>query len=173
YLGFGDVLVFILYGLVSTAGSYYSYGHHWVLTVRFPAVAVALFCTAVLNMNNMRDIQNDATMGNNTLAVKMGFNKAQQYHFQLILFSIIFINIFTINTFTTWYQFLYVFAFIPLFKNIGIVSKANNPRLLDPELKRLSLTTFLISLLIAIALILNIFINENNLSWPCFFNDWN
>lgn len=173
YRGLGDVFVFIFFGLVSTLGSYYLYGHQLDLKVMFPAIAVGLLSTAVLNMNNMRDIENDAAMGKNTIVVKMGFDKAKQYHFQLILFSIIFINIYTINTFTTWYQFLYVFAFIPLFKNIGIVSKANNPRLLDPELKRLSLTTFLISLLIAIALILNIFINENNLSWPCFFNDWN
>ena len=76
------------------------------------------------------------------------------------------------NSFTEWYQFVFVIGFIPLFKNIAVVSKAKNPRLLDPELKRLSLSTFFISLLLSIALILNALIYENNLPWTRIFSDW-
>lgn len=155
YRGLGDVFVFVFFGLVSTLGSYYLYTHSLDLKVLFPAFAVGFLSTAVLNMNNMRDIENDAAMNKNTLVVKMGYQKAKQYHFFLILGSIIFFNTYAIGNFTKWYQFAYILALIPLFKNIGVVSKTKNPRDLDPELKRIALTTFFISLLFSIAIILN------------------
>lgn len=155
YKGLGDVFVFVFFGLVSTLGSYYLFGHSLDWQIVFPAMAIGLLSVAVLNMNNMRDVENDTIMNKNTLVVKMGFQKAKQYHFWLILFAAIFFNTYAMNVFTQWYQYIYIIGFIPLLKNIGVVSKTTNPRLLDPELKRLSLSTFLISLLLSIALILN------------------
>lgn len=155
YRGLGDIFVFVFFGLVSTLGSYYLYTHSLDLKVLFPAFAVGFLSTAVLNMNNMRDIENDAAMNKNTLVVKMGYQKAKTYHFCLIIASIILFNMYAIVSFTKWYQFVYVLALIPLFKNIGVVAKTINPRDLDPELKRIALTTFFISLLFSIAIILN------------------
>jgi len=155
YRGLGDVFVFVFFGLVSTLGSYYLYTHSLDLKVLFPAFAVGFLSTAVLNMNNMRDIENDAAMNKNTLVVKMGYLKAKTYHFFLIIASIILFNMYAIGNFTKWYQFAYVLALIPLFKNIGVVAKTKNPRELDPELKRIALTTFFISLLFSIVIILN------------------
>src|SRR5690606_15971166 len=153
YRGLGDVFVFIFFGLVSTLGSYYLYGHHLDLKVLFPAIAVGLLSTAVLNMNNMRDIENDAAMGKNTLVVKIGFDKARLYHFWLILGAIIFFNTYAMGTFEKSYLYLYVVAFLPLLKNLQTVNSIANPRHLDPELKRISLSTFFISLLFSIAII--------------------
>lgn len=172
YRGLGDLFVFIFFGWVSTLGSYYLFGHTIDLHVIFPATAIGLLSISVLNMNNMRDVENDTVMGKNTLVVKMGFEKAKQYHLWLIIIATILFNLYAINTFSKWYQYIYVIGFIPLLKNIGIVSKATNPRSLDPELKRLSLSTFLISLLLVLALIFNAFIYENNLSWSRFFSNW-
>jgi len=172
YKGLGDLFVFIFFGLVSTLGTYYLFGHTMSLIIIFPAITIGLLSMAVLNMNNMRDIENDTAVGKNTLVVKMGFQKAKNYHFFLLLNATIFLNIFAINTFSHWYQYIYIVAFIPLLKNLGIVTKTTNPRLLDPELKRLSLSTFFLSLLISIALILNALIYENNLPWSRFFSNW-
>lgn len=155
YKGMGDLFVFIFFGLVSTLGTYYLFGHTLDLHIIFPAIGIGLLSMAVLNMNNMRDVENDTIMKKNTLVVKMGFEKAKQYHYFLIVFAAIVFNLFAINSFSKWYQYLYVIGFIPLLKNIGTVAKTKNPRLLDPELKSISLTTFLISLLLSIALILN------------------
>ncbi|WLD22860.1 1,4-dihydroxy-2-naphthoate octaprenyltransferase [Flavobacterium dauae] len=155
YKGMGDLFVFIFFGLVSTLGTYYLFGHTLNLYIVFPAIGIGLLSIAVLNMNNMRDVENDTIMKKNTLVVKIGFEKAKQYHFFLIVFAAIVFNVFAINSFSKWYQYVYVIGFIPLLKNITVVGKAKNPRLLDPELKRISLTTFLISLLLSIALILN------------------
>lgn len=172
YKGLGDLFVFIFFGLVSTLGTYYLFGHTMSSIIIFPAITIGLLSMAVLNMNNMRDIENDTAVGKNTLVVKMGFQKAKNYHFFLLLNATIFLNIFAINTFSHWYQYIYIVAFIPLLKNLGIVTKTTNPRLLDPELKRLSLSTFFLSLLISIALILNALIYENNLPWSRFFSNW-
>lgn len=158
YRGLGDVFVFIFFGLVSTLGTYYLFGHQLDWRMIFPAAGIGLLSMAVLNMNNMRDIENDTVMGKNTIVVKMGFQKAKQYHFWLILMATIAFNTYTMNIFTKWYQFIYLLAFIPLLKNLSIVNKSQNPKTLDPELKRLSLSTFFISLLLAIALILNDYI---------------
>lgn len=155
YKGMGDLFVFIFFGLVSTLGTYYLFGHTLDLHIIFPAIGIGLLSMAVLNMNNMRDVENDTIMKKHTLVVKMGFEKAKQYHYFLIVFAAIVFNLFAINSFSKWYQYLYVIGFIPLLKNIGTVAKTKNPRLLDPELKSISLTTFLISLLLSIALILN------------------
>lgn len=172
YKGLGDLFVFIFFGLVSTLGTYYLFGHTMSSIIIFPAITIGLLSMAVLNMNNMRDIENDTAVGKNTLVVKMGFQKAKNYHFFLLLNATIFLNIFAINTFSHWYQYIYIIVFIPLLKNLGIVTKTTNPRLLDPELKRLSLSTFFLSLLISIALILNALIYENNLPWSRFFSNW-
>lgn len=154
YRGLGDLFVFIFFGLVSTLGSYYLYGHSFDFTVLLPAIAIGLLSMAVLNMNNMRDIENDAAMGKNTIVVKLGFNKARMYHFYLIVLAVIALNSFALEKGFKWYQFAFVVGFIPLLKNLKVVNTVTNPRNLDPELKRLSLTTFLISLLLSIALIL-------------------
>ena len=172
YRGLGDLFVFVFFGLVSTLGTFYLFGHNLDINLIFPAISIGLLSIAVLNMNNMRDIENDTAMGKNTLVVKMGFEKAKQYHWFLIITPIILMMQYAYNSFTEWYQFVFVIGFIPLFKNIAVVSKAKNPRLLDPELKRLSLSTFFISLLLSIALILNALIYENNLPWTRIFGDW-
>lgn len=155
YRGLGDVFVFIFFGLVSTMGSFYLYGHSLDYHVFFPAIAVGLLSTAVLNMNNMRDIENDAAMGKNTIVVKMGFDKARVYHFCLILGAIICFNTYAMGMLEKWYLYAYAIAFLPLLKNLKVVNTVSNPRDLDPELKRISLTTFFISLLFSISIIIN------------------
>lgn len=172
YRGLGDLFVFVFFGLVSTLGTFYLFGHNLDINLIFPAISIGLLSIAVLNMNNMRDIENDTAMGKNTLVVKMGFEKAKQYHWFLIITPIILLMQYAYNSFTEWYQYAFIIGFIPLFKNIAVVSKVKNPRLLDLELKRLSLSTFFISLLLSIALILNALIYENNLPWTRIFGDW-
>lgn len=154
YRGLGDLFVFIFFGLVSTIGSFFLYGHSIDYSVFLPAIAIGLLSMAVLNMNNMRDIENDAAMGKNTIVVKLGFNKARMYHFYLILLAVVAINTFALEKGFKWYQFAFVFGFIPLLMNLKVVNTVTNPKKLDPELKRVSLATFLISLLLSIALLL-------------------
>jgi len=155
YRGLGDVFVFVFFGLVSTLGSFYLYGHSFNVEVLFPAVAVGLLSTAVLNMNNMRDVHNDAAMGKNTLVVKIGYEKAKAYHYSLIVIAVIFFNTYALAHGFVWYSWIFILGYIPLLKNLTRINQVTHPRDLDPELKRISLATFFISLLFSIAIIIN------------------
>lgn len=155
YRGLGDIFVFLFFGVVSTVGSYFLYAQQLDFRVFLPAVTIGCLSTAVLNMNNMRDIHNDTVMNKNTLVVKMGFNKARIYHFSLIMVAVV-----ALNTYAIWmnfkgYQYIYLIGFVPLIKNLKVVNTVIDPRNLDPELKRVSLSTFFITLLFAIAILLN------------------
>ncbi|MES2588381.1 MAG: 1,4-dihydroxy-2-naphthoate octaprenyltransferase [Bacteroidota bacterium] len=145
YHGFGDIFVFIFFGLVSVLGvySFYSKSFDWINIL--PAVTIGLLSTAVLNLNNMRDRINDKKFGKNTLVVKIGPNWAKMYHSFLILGAIISLLIFVKNLNN---QTLYL-AFVPtlyLFYHIRIVMQTKNEKDFDPELKKVALSTFAISL---------------------------
>ncbi len=154
YQGLGDVFVFLFFGLLSTVGSYYLYTHELNGKIFLPAIAIGLLSTAVLNMNNMRDIENDARMQKNTLVVKMGFHRAKVYHFLLITIAIIALNTYAIIENFKGIYYFYIIGFIPLLKNLKKVQNTTIPKELDSELKRLALSTFFISILISIAVII-------------------
>ena len=77
YHGFGDLMVFLFFGLVSTLGVFSLYGEGFQWLVLLPAITVGLWSTAVLNLNNLRDHENDKLSKKNTLVVSMGFEKAK------------------------------------------------------------------------------------------------
>ncbi|MFL2607598.1 MAG: 1,4-dihydroxy-2-naphthoate octaprenyltransferase, partial [Flavobacteriaceae bacterium] len=59
YYGFGDLFVFIFFGLISVVGSNFLYTKFFDHSVILLAIIIGLLCTAVLNINNIRDIEND------------------------------------------------------------------------------------------------------------------
>ncbi len=147
YRGLGDIFVFIFFGLVAVYGSYFLYSQVFNWLVFLPAIAIGFLSAGVLNLNNMRDIESDTKAGKNTLVVKLGQKKSLKYHFALILCSILCFLLFSFFTASGVSDFLYVPAFIPLLLHLRRVANNNSPVLLDPELKILALTTFLISVL--------------------------
>jgi 1,4-dihydroxy-2-naphthoate octaprenyltransferase len=73
YAGFGELFVFVFFGLVATVGTFYVESLRLgEAVVWFAAVAVGLLATALLLANNLRDIATDAVSGKRTLAVRMG-----------------------------------------------------------------------------------------------------
>jgi len=72
YMGFGEVFVFVFFGLVATVGSAYIQPGGWSGLAWLVAVAVGCLSTALLVTNNLRDIPTDRATGKNTLAVRMG-----------------------------------------------------------------------------------------------------
>ncbi len=150
YSGLGDAFVFLFFGLLSVLGSYYLFTHSINIQLLLPAIAIGCFSTAVLNLNNMRDIENDAAVGKNTLVVKLGSQKSKRYHAFLLLFGIFCAIIFTVINYREPLQFVYLIAFIPFLLNIKTVFKNNSPMLLDGELKKVALSTFLFAILFSI-----------------------
>ncbi len=150
YSGLGDVFVFLFFGLLSVLGSYYLFTHNLNWGLLLPAAAIGCFSTAVLNLNNMRDIENDAAAGKNTLVVKLGIKKAKKYHAFLLLFGMLCAITFTAINYLEPLQFVYLIAFIPFLLNIKTVFKNKAPMLLDGELKKVALSTFLFAILFSI-----------------------
>ena len=157
YSGLGDVFVFIFFGLVGVAGSYYLQTQSFNLTIWLPAVCMGALSTAVLNLNNMRDIENDATMGKNTIVVKMGLNKAKVYHYTLFALTYLALTLFIVqlNEVTLQITLSIATALILIIhlKHIQTVVKAKNYHSFDPELKKIALSTLLLSLFWLIAII--------------------
>jgi 1,4-dihydroxy-2-naphthoate octaprenyltransferase len=152
YSGFGDVFVFVFFGLLSVIGSYYLYAHtivNW--SILLPASAIGLLSTAVLNLNNMRDQIQDKKANKNTLVVKLGPQNSKLYHFFLVIVSLLFLVSYRILTgeisITNW---LFLLAFIPLVFNLIVVFKNIIFKELDAELKKVALGTFACALLFCI-----------------------
>ncbi len=72
YLGLGDILVFIFFGPVAVAGTYYVQSLELNSAIIFAGIAPGLFSVAILTVNNLRDIDSDRKSGKNTLAVRFG-----------------------------------------------------------------------------------------------------
>ncbi len=145
YSGFGDVFVFIFFGLVSVIGSNFLFTHFIDWKLFLPATAIGLLSVAVLNLNNMRDIENDKIAGKNTLVVKMGLENAKKYQYFLIITATVLFMFFEV---LLNLQSLVVIVCFVLFTNhIFFVKKNSIPKEFDSQLKVVALGTFIISLL--------------------------
>ncbi len=154
YSGLGDIFVFLFFGVLSVCGTYFLYTKQLDYTIFLPAITIGLLSTGVLNLNNMRDIENDKNANKNTLVVKMGSKKAKNYHYIILILSFIFVTIYTFLNFKNPKQLLFLIAYLPILKHLIFVIKNNKPVDLDPELKKLALSTFLFAVLFGIGLIL-------------------
>jgi 1,4-dihydroxy-2-naphthoate octaprenyltransferase len=151
YRGLGDIFVFIFFGLVSVLGCYFLYAKHIDKLLILPAIAVGLLSVAVLNLNNMRDQVSDAMSGKNTMVVQMGPQKAKVYHYTIIVTALVLTLIFAILSHFEPLQYIFLLAFIPFLMHLKTVRNNTVPRELDPELKKVALGTFLLSVLLCIA----------------------
>lgn len=84
YVGLGDLSVFIFFGLLGVSGTYFLHTGSIDWSLFLPSLGCGLLAVAVLNVNNMRDIENDAECGKRTVAVRLGQQRAKQYHFLLL-----------------------------------------------------------------------------------------
>ena len=147
YRGLGDLFVFIFFGIVSVLGSYFLQIQYLDWLLLLPASSIGLLCTAVLNLNNLRDYENDKKSLKNTLVVKIGMKAAVIYHFIIVLLGMLCLLIFAFITYTKPFDFLFIIGFIPLILHIKNCFKINENKGFDPELKKVALSTFFISLL--------------------------
>ena len=153
YRGYGDVFVFVFFGLVSTLGVNFLFSKQLNFDLFLPATAIGLLSVGVLNLNNMRDEASDRKSNKNTIVVKIGAAKAKKYHYFLIISAMVLVLIFAIINDFNIDQYLFLLAYIPLTKHLITVYKNQEPRALDPELKKLALSTFALSVLLALCMI--------------------
>lgn len=155
YHGLGDVFVFLFFGLLSVLGSYYLYTKSLEpIAIILPAIAIGCLSVAVLNLNNMRDQIPDKKANKNTLVVKLGAYKAKLYHYSLILIAVTCMILYTVNYYNSVWQWIFLLVLIPLVTNVVTVYKNIIHKDLDPELKKVALSTFLLAILFVLGLLI-------------------
>ncbi|WP_336687486.1 1,4-dihydroxy-2-naphthoate octaprenyltransferase [Chryseobacterium bernardetii] len=156
YMGLGDVFVFIFFGLVSVCGSYFLFTKTFSWDILLPGTAVGMMSMAVLNLNNMRDIESDKLSGKNSFALRIGFKNAMIY--EMILLQLPLILIFTflgINGFLqeqNYYVFIVMILMFPLMKLRRNIMSVKEPKELDQYLKQVGIMTFVMAILTAAGL---------------------
>lgn len=151
YNGLGDIFVFIFFGLVSVLGSMFLYLKAISFMTVLPAISIGLLSVGVLNLNNMRDYRSDAAVGKNTMVVKMGLPSAKKYHYALLIISFLCLFCFLITTNGSQLRYVCLVGYLFIFVHLRKVARTNNEAELDPELKKLALSTFFIALLFFIS----------------------
>lgn len=154
YKGLGDIYVFVFFGLVSVIGCYFLYAKSLDAIVYLPAITIGLLSAAVLNLNNMRDIESDKKSNKITLAVRIGVDNAKKYHTLIIFLAIVLSAAFGLLYYTSIYNLVFVVAYIPLIIHLKKVITNSDSKLLDPELKKVALTTVALAILMGIGRLL-------------------
>ncbi|WP_225312474.1 1,4-dihydroxy-2-naphthoate octaprenyltransferase [Pseudotamlana haliotis] len=154
YKGLGDIFVFIFFGLVSVMGCYVLYAKEISSITVLPAITIGLLSTGVLNLNNMRDRISDQKSNKITLAVKLGPKKVKTYHYVLVVSAIMLSAFFGVLYYSSVFNLIFFIAYIPLIIHLKTVHDNTDLKLLDPELKKLALTTVLLALLMGIGQLL-------------------
>ncbi len=146
YAGFGDIAVFIFFGLVGVGGTFYLYAHALPAIILLPASALGFLSAGVLNVNNMRDIDNDAASGKRTIVVRMGLAKAKRYHAFLILGALVLLFLYSSSEYRFSFQYLYLAIAVPLLMMHLVSVMGKESKALDGNLKQLAIFTLILVL---------------------------
>ncbi|MFZ7260219.1 1,4-dihydroxy-2-naphthoate polyprenyltransferase [Avibacterium avium] len=153
YMGLGDISVLLFFGILGVCGTYYLQTHQLNLIIFLPALATGLFATAVLNINNLRDIEQDRKVGKNTLAVRFGAKNGRIYHCILLGVGALCYVIFALVNFHHLLSFIFLLAYPLLAKHALYVYRSQDPLLLRPMLGQMSMLALLTNLLFSFGLL--------------------
>lgn len=151
YRGYGDFFVFVFFGLVAVAGAYALYGAPLTRLPGLPACAAGFFATAVLNINNIRDMENDFANGKETLALRLGPHRARVYHLALVGLGLACWLIWLIAT-RRWWGLVFLLAAVPLVRSAWLVYGSLRPAVLDAQLRVTSLSAGFLNIVMAVVL---------------------
>lgn len=148
YYAMGDVFVFAFFGLLAVGGSYFLQTKELNNIIWSFATAIGGLSTAVLNLNNMRDMQNDLAVGKKTIAALLRIKGAKIYHTILVLGSITALSVGVLYNYKGWVGYIPLLAVIPLLLQLVWTLGLKSHKDFDGLLKPLALTTFGTSILL-------------------------
>ena len=125
YMGLGDISVLVFFGLLGVGGTYYLQTHSIDSHIILPAIGSGLLASAVLNINNLRDIEQDAKASKNAVATAI-----------------------------SWTNYLFVLAMPLLAKHAIFVYRSQQPSELRPMLAQMSMISLLINILFSLGLLI-------------------
>ncbi len=155
YIGLGDISVLIFFGWLSVMGSWYLQAHSLIPAIILPATACGLLATAVLNINNLRDITSDRENSKNTLVVRLGPVNARRYHSVLLFGALICLALFNLISLHSPWGWLFILAAPMLFRQARYVMREHDPLAMRPMLERTVKGALLTNLLFVVGIILS------------------
>ena len=154
YLGLGDLFVLIFFGFVAVIGVFYLQAHEIKSQIFLPALGCGLLSVAVLNINNLRDIEQDRKAGKNTLIVRIGSANGRKYHVALLVVAMLSYLVFALTELHHWYNYLFLLATPLLAKHALFVYRHQNPAELRPILGQMAGLALITNLLFSLSIVL-------------------
>lgn len=154
--GLGDVLVYIAMGFLMTWGSYYVQIQHWSWRAFAASVPVGLLVTAILNMNNVRDYQDDLAVQKKTLPVRFGQKFGQRFHATLVLGSYVATTLFALFGLLPLWSLVVWLTFPLAWVNVRAVLFATERKVFMVGIKQTSLLHLLFGVALTIGILLAI-----------------
>jgi 1,4-dihydroxy-2-naphthoate polyprenyltransferase len=152
YLGLGEVMVFVFFGLVAVVGTTYVQTGTFEWAALYAAAGVGSLACAILVANNLRDIPTDVEAGKRTLAVKLGAERTRGLYALLVLAAAV--SVVAVAAATTWWVLVglaFLLRMVPPVRTVlgGAVGPA-----LVPVLQQTGVGQLLWSVLVAVPLVL-------------------
>jgi 1,4-dihydroxy-2-naphthoate polyprenyltransferase len=154
YAGFGEIAVFVFFGLVATIGTAYVQTGFVDLNSVLGGIATGSFAAAVLMVNNIRDIETDKIASKNTLAVRMGAKGAKRLFIFMIWFPFVILLFFTLLYPASFLAYAAIFLVAPA---TLIVLTAKTAKELVLVLKLTSFAALTYALLLTLGLVIVFF----------------
>jgi 1,4-dihydroxy-2-naphthoate octaprenyltransferase len=151
YLGLGEVMVFVFFGLVAVVGTTYVQTETWEWAALYAAVGVGALACAILVANNLRDIPTDVVAGKRTLAVVLGDRRTRFLYLALVVLAAV--AVVAVAVVTSWWALvglLFLVLAAPAVRTV--LGGAAGPGLI-PVLQKTGLAELLWAALVAAALI--------------------
>jgi 1,4-dihydroxy-2-naphthoate polyprenyltransferase len=156
--GLGDILVFIAMGFLMTWGSYYVQIPRWSWSAFAASIPVGFLVTAILNMNNVRDYQDDLAVAKRTLPVRFGLKFGQRFHAFLLMGSYLAVTLFALLGLLPLYSLAVWLTFPLAFSNVRSVLTATERKAFIVGIKRTSMLHQQFGVVLALAIVVAIFI---------------
>jgi len=152
--GLGDILVYIAMGFLMTWGSFYVQIHEWSWPAFAASVPVGFLVTAILNMNNVRDYQDDLAVNKKTLPVRFGLKFGQRFHTVLLMGSYVATTLFIFVGLLPFTCLLVWLSYPLAIRNAHAVLTATDRKVYVVGIKRTSLLHLVFGLLLTLAFII-------------------
>lgn len=150
YKGLGDIFVFIFFGLVGVGGAFFVQTHYINTPIVILSIFIGLLSSGVLNINNIRDYENDKNAKKSTLIVKIGKRNGLTYHIFIIATSITSIFLYTLFYNSCIFELINLLIVPLLIVHSKKLLNAKSPQDYNAQLKFLAVSAFFFSFLFAI-----------------------
>jgi 1,4-dihydroxy-2-naphthoate octaprenyltransferase len=158
--GLGDVMVYIAMGFLMTWGAYYVQIPRWSWSAFAASVPVGFIVTAILNMNNVRDYQDDLAVNKRTLPVRFGQRFGQRFHAFLLVGSYLAVTIFALVGLLPLLSLAVWLTFPLAWSNVRSVMQATDRRVFILGIKKTALLHLQFGTVLSLAIVLAMFVRR-------------